>query len=298
MRALSLAVGAALVGAAIAAAPLPAQDPQSPVFRSGTKVVSLFATATDNGRLVPDLVKDDFEVLDNGKPQTLTVFSNEVLPITVVVMLDTSGSMTGNMDTLKGGAEQFFLRLLKGDRARLGAFNDKVQFVSPLTGNRDTLIESIQQVDFGYPTRLYDAIGMSLDELKGIEGRRIVLVFTDGNDTASRMRFGTVLDRAETEEVMVYAIGLQSETVVNGMRSRSRPDRSLKTLAERTGGGYFELSRADQMTSTFTRVAQELHSQYLLGFSPENRDGKTHKLEVRVKKPGMTVRARKSYVAS
>jgi Ca-activated chloride channel homolog len=284
--------------AALAVVPLLAQDPQNPVFRSGTKVVSLYATVTDNGRLVPDLAREDFEVLDNGKPQPLAVFSNEVLPITVIVMLDTSGSMTANLDTLKAGAEQFFLRLLKEDRGRLGAFNDKIQFVSPLTGDRDTLIASLQQVDFGYPTRLYDAIAAGLDELKGLDGRRVVLVFTDGDDTASRMRFGTVLDRAQTEEVMVYAIGLQSDTFVNGQHVRTRPDRSLKKLAEQTGGGFFELSRADQMTSTFTRVAQELHSQYLLGFSPENRDGKTHQLEVRVKKPGMTVRARKSYVAS
>jgi Ca-activated chloride channel homolog len=290
---------AAIAAALLAVVPILAQDPQAPVFKSGTKVVSLFATVTDNGRLVPDLEREDFEVLDNGKPQALTVFGSEVLPITVVVMLDTSGSMTGNIGMLKAGAEQFFLRLLKGDRGRLGSFNDKIQFVSPLTGDRDTLISSVQDVDFGYPTRLYDAIAVGLDEVKGIEGRRIVLVFTDGDDTSSRTRFGTVLDRAQVEEVMVYAIGLSSEMIgPGGQRMRTRPSRSLKTLAEQTGGGYFELSRADQMTTTFTRVAQELHSQYLLGFSPENRDGKTHKLDVRVKKPGMTARARKSYVAS
>ena len=285
--------------ALLAVVPLLAQDTQTPVFRSGTKVVSLYATVTEGGgRLVPDLAREDFEVLDDGKPQELTVFSSEVLPITVVVMLDTSGSMTGNLNVLKAGAEQFFLRLLRKDRARLGCFNDKIQFVSPMTGDRDALIASVQEVDFGYPTRLYDAIAVGLDELKGIEGRRVVLVFTDGADTASRIGFNTVLDRAQVEEVMVYAIGLASETVINGQRSRTRPDRSLKKLAEQTGGGYFELSRADQMTTTFTRVAQELHSQYLLGFPLGNRDGKTHKLDVRVKKPGMTARARKSYVAS
>jgi len=115
---------------------------------------------------VPDLAREDFAVFDDGKPQELTVFSNEVLPITVVVMLDTSGSMTGNMNVLKAGAEQFFLRLLRKDRARLGCFNDKIQFVSPMTGDRDELIASVQEVDFGYPTRLYDAIGAGLDELK------------------------------------------------------------------------------------------------------------------------------------
>jgi VWFA-related protein len=112
------------------------------------------------------------------------------------------------------------------------------------------------------------------------------------------MRFGTVLDRAQVDEVMVYAIGLAGEIIAYGRPTRTRPDSSLKKLAAETGGGYFELSRADQLTSTFTRVALELHSQYVLGFTPQSRDGKTHKLDVRVKKPGMTARARKSYVAS
>jgi Ca-activated chloride channel homolog len=293
----SAARALALAALVLAVVPVLAQV-QAPTYRSGTKVVSLYTTVTEAGRLVPGLTRDDFEILDNGKPQPLTVFSNEVLPITVVVMLDTSGSMTGNIDTLKAGAEQFLLRLLKGDRARVGDFNDKIQMVSPLTGDRDELIASLSDIDFGYPTRLYDAIAEGLNELQDIEGRKVVLVFTDGDDTASRTRFGTVLDRAQTGEVMVYAIGLQGEDVINGRRVRTRPDRSLKTLAEATGGGYFELSKTDQLMSTFTRVALELHSQYLLGFSAEARDGKTHKLEVRVKRPGMTARARKSYVAS
>jgi Ca-activated chloride channel family protein len=270
---------------------------QQPTFRAGTKVVSLYATVTEAGRLVPGLTREDFEILDNDKPQALTVFSNEVLPITVIVMLDTSGSMTASIGILKAGAEQFLLRLLKGDRARVGDFNDKIQMVSPLSGDRDELIASLGDIDFGYPTRLYDAIAAGLDELREIEGRKVVLVFTDGDDTASRTRFRTVLDRAQTEEVMVYAIGLQGDDVINGRHIRTRPDRSLKTLAGETGGGYFELSKTDQLTSTFTRVALELHSQYLLGFSQESRDGKTHKLEVRVRKAGMTARARKSYVA-
>jgi Ca-activated chloride channel homolog len=294
-----LTVVAVTAGAALLAAiPILAEHQQAPLFRSGTKVVSLYATVTEVGRLVPGLVKEDFEVLDNDKLQTLSVFSNEVLPITVVVMLDTSGSMTANIGTLKAGAEQFFLRLLKNDRARLGAFNDKIQLVSPMTGDRDDLIGSLQNVDFGYPTRLYDAIATGLDELKDVEGRKVVLVFTDGDDTASRTRFGTVLDRAQTEEVMVYAIGLQGDDYVNGRPVRTRPDRSLKKLAEETGGGYFELTKTSQLTSTFTRVAQELHSQYLLGFNADTRDGKPHKIEVRVKRPGMIARARRSYVAS
>lgn len=288
-----------VLAAGLAVVPLLAQDVQTPTFRAGTKAVSLYATVTEGGRLVPGLSREDFEILDDGKPQPLTVFSADILPITVVVMLDTSGSMTGNIEMLKAGAEQFFLRLFKGDRARLGAFNDKIQWVSPLSGSRDELIASLPQVDYGNGTRLYDALGASLEELVGVEGRKLILVFTDGDDTQSRMRFGTVLDRAQVDEIMVYAIGLAGEAPGYGGRpTRTRPAPSLKRLAAETGGGYFELSHADQLTSTFTRVALELHSQYVLGFTPQSRDGKTHKLEVRVKKPGMIARARKSYVAS
>jgi Ca-activated chloride channel family protein len=290
------AVAAALLAAAV---PLFAHGQQQPpTFRAGTKVVSMYATVTEEGRLVPGLTREDFEILDDDKPQQVTIFSNEVQPITVIVMLDTSGSMTGNMEVLREGAEQFFIRLLRNDRARVGDFNDKIQMLCPLTGDRDELVSALRDIDFGYPTRLYDAIAEGLDDLKGIEGRRIVLVFTDGDDTYSKTRFGTVLDRAQLEEVMVYAIGLQGTDYINGRMMRTQPDRSLKKLAEETGGGYFELRGTDRLTSTFTRVSEELHSQYLLGFSPESHDGKVHKLEVRVKRPGMKARARKSYVAS
>ena len=111
------------------------------------------------------------------------------------------------------------------------------------------------------------------------------------------MRLGAVTDRARAEEVMVYAIGLESE-YFNGQRVvRSKPDGGLKKLAEETGGGYFELQKTSDLDSTFTRVAQELHSQYVVGFAPTLLDGRVHKLALRVKRPGMTARARRSYLA-
>ncbi len=134
-----------VLAAGLVVVPLLAQDIQTPTFRAGTKTVSLYATVTEGGRLVPGLSREDFEILDDGEPQALTVFSAEILPITVIVMLDTSGSMTSNIETLKAGAEQFFLRLFKGDQARLGAFNDKIQWASQRSGNRDELIASLQR---------------------------------------------------------------------------------------------------------------------------------------------------------
>jgi Ca-activated chloride channel family protein len=293
-----VAVAIACAGSAIVIAQTPAAQQPPPTFRSGTQIVSLFVTVSDaQKRLVPDLTKDDFEVFDNEKPQPLVFFQNEIQPISVVVMLDTSGSMTGTISLLRAAAEQFLIRLLPEDKGRVGAFNDKIQFSSRFTSDRDELVGDVKDLDYGNGTRLWDAVAASLDELKGIEGRRVILVFTDGDDTESHTRLGTVIDRARADEVMIYAIGLESN-YFNGQRMvRSKPDNGLRRISDETGGGYFELQKTADLAPTFTRVAQELHSQYVLGFTPTLLDGKVHKLAVRMKQSGMTARARRSYLA-
>lgn len=281
----------------------PQQPPPQPgaTFKAGTQVVSLFVTVADaTRRLVSGLTQEDFEIFDNEKPQPISFFQNEVQPITVIVMLDTSGSMTLTLDLLRQGAEQFLIRLLPEDKGRVGAFNDKIQFSSSFTSNRDQLITDVKNLDYGNGTRLWDAIGASLDELKGVEGRRVVLVFTDGDDTSSRIGLGTVIDRARADEVMVYAIGLESHYIggPNGQMVHTKPDGGLRKIADETGGGYFELKKATELGSTFTKVAQELHSQYVIGFAPTLLDNKVHKLAVKLKQPGLTARARRSYLAA
>ena len=272
---------------------------QQPSFKSGTQLVSIFTTVVDaEKRLVPSLTQDDFEILDNDKLQSIAFFNNEIQPITVMVMLDTSLSMTGSIGLLRQAAEQFVLRLLPADKGRIGAFNDKIQMSARFTSDRDELVGDIKEIDYGNGTKLWEAIAASLDELKGIEGRRVILVFTDGDDTASNVSLGTVIDRARAEDVMVYAIGLESN-YFNGQRMiRTQPDRGLKRIADETGGGYFELKKTSDLAPTFTRIAQELHSQYVLGFTPTQFDNRVHKLTVRVKQAGMTARARKSYLAA
>jgi Ca-activated chloride channel family protein len=277
--------------------------PTGAQIKVGTQTVPLYVTVMDGAkRLVPDLVQEDFEVYDNAKLQTLTNFDNKVTPITVVVMLDTSGSMTLSLDRVKQAAEQFLLRMLPEDKGKVGAFNDKIEVKPqsglPFTNNRDQLIRYLQDLDFGYPTRLYDAVDYSINELKAADGRKVVLVFTDGEDTGSRMSSGDVTERSRIDEVMVYSVGLENEYLNGNQRVRTSPDRGLRRLSDETGGGFFMLKLKDDLGSTFTRIAQELHSQYVMGFSPESLDNKIHKLEVRIKKPGMTARARKSYVAA
>jgi len=291
----TLAVGACAL--ALLAVPTGAQ------IRVSTQTVPLYVTVMDGARrLVPDLAEEDFEIYDNGKLQKLTNFDNKATPISVVVMLDTSGSMTLALDLVKQAAEQFLIRLLPEDKGKIGAFNDKIEVKPaaglPFTNNRDQLIRALGDLDFGYPTRLYDAVDFGINELKNADGRKVVLVFTDGEDTASRMSSGDVTERSRIEEVMVYSVGMENEYMNGNQRVRTSPDRGLRRLSDETGGGFFMLKKKDELGSTFTRIAQELHSQYVMGFTPETLDNKIHKLEVRLKKPGMTARARRSYVAA
>jgi Ca-activated chloride channel family protein len=273
---------------------------QQATFKSGTSIVPVLTTVTDSqGRLVPNLELEDFTILDNGKPQPITLFQNETQPFTVVVMLDFSFSMTTHLELLKQASEQFILRMLPADKGQVGAFSDKIQFSGEFTSDRDDLVAALRDLQFGNPTRLYDAIDASIDELKDVEGRKIVLVFTDGDDTASRKGMGDTLDKAKETETMIYAIGLESEfPIAPGRMQRTRPDRGLRKLADETGGGYFELKKTAELAPTFTRVAQELHSLYTIGFNPPLLDNKEHRLEVRMKKAGQVGRARKSYIAS
>ncbi len=272
---------------------------QQPTFRSGSRVVPSFVTVTDvNNRLVTDLSREDFEILDNNRPQEVTIFDNEVRPFTAVVMLDTSISMTDRLKDLYAGAEQFLLRLLPQDKAMVGAFNDKIEFVTGFTGDRNSLVSALKHLDFGNQTRLYDAVHASLDQFEKVEGRKVILLFTDGADFGSRLGSGKALERARAGEVMIYGIGLETEFFNGQSVVRSKPDSILNRFANETGGGFFDLKKDADLGSSFTRIAQELRSQYLLGFSPAALDGKVHKLEVLVKRPGLKARSRRSYVAT
>jgi VWFA-related protein len=292
------------------------QTPQQPPIRSGARTVAVYATVTDkDGRLVPDLGREAFEVRDNGKPQPLTVFSNEIQPITIVMMLDRSGSMRGNVGLVEKAAAEFIRRLRPEDKARIGTFAERIEIEpAEFTNDQRQLLDILQsEVPVRGPTPLWNAVNMALDELRGQDGRKVVLIFSDGGD--SPMNFGKtnksimdVMRGAQQDDVMVYAIGL-SQTVIQrpsggggigamtGSMTMARPDPGLATVADDTGGGYFELTRADDLASTFARVAEELRHQYALGFEPPKLDDKMHDLDVRINGRGMKVRARKEYFA-
>lgn len=290
---------------------------QQPVFRGGSDVVRVFATVTDrDGRLVTTLTRDHFEVRDEGKPQPITQFDNTPQPIRLIVMLDVSGSMEGNLPLLRGAAAQLFGRLRKGDVARVGAFGHEVTISPSFTDDRDELAAALPAaIAPDAPTPLWRAMDQALDAFGEADDRReVILVLSDGKDSGPvsfRQRPASqveVIDRARRDEVMIYAIGMRSRGRHSMPPGLGRgglqaaliadlPDPGLARVAEETGGGYTEIRFGQDLGAAFAAVADELHAQYLLGFAPPKRDGKVHDINVRVTQDGLKPRARKSYVA-
>src|SRR5687768_12283810 len=289
---------------------------QQPVFRGRGDAVRVFATVTDrDGRLVTTLTQDDFEIRDEGKPQPITLFDNTPQPIRLVVMLDVSGSMEGNLPLLRAAAEQLFARLRPGDVARVGTFGHEIVISHAFTRDAGELrIALPRSIAPDAPTPLWRAIDEAL-AVFGDEGeeRRVILVLSDGKDSGPisfRQRYVSqveVIDRARDDDVMVYAIGMRSRGRptqpgigpggLMAALTADLPDPGLARVAEETGGGYTEIRFGQDLGAAFAQVADELHSQYLLGFAPSVRDGKNHDLDVRVQGRGLKPRARKSYVA-
>jgi VWFA-related protein len=319
---------ALLVAVATAvAAPAPQMPVQGPTFRSRADLVSLFATVTDGqDQLVPNLPQEAFEVYDNGKRQSITLFSREVQPVSVVLLLDRSGSMADDWDLVRHAAGEFVIRMLPGDKARIGQFSDQI-IIAPehFTDDRaelERVLHTEPQAIGASP--IWTATDRAVTVLLSQGGRRVVLLMTDGQDSPAPGQVRTdvkdVMYRAQYDEIMVYTIGF-STTAMNLTRSRYptpgrrgnpftggggslhmetktvKPDPLLKALADESGGRYFALDPEVNLGSLFTRIADELHRQYWLGFVPTKLDGDVHKLEVKVKPSGLNVRARKSYVA-
>jgi Ca-activated chloride channel family protein len=289
---------------------------QQPIFRGASDVVRVFATVTDgDGRLVPGLERDVFEVRDEGKPQPITIFDNSPQPIRLIVMLDVSGSMEGNLPLLRSAAEELFSRLRRGDGARVGTFGRDITISPAFTRDPQELRHALPTgIAPDAPTPLWRAIDDAVSAFgEESEERRVVLVLSDGKDSGPigfRQRYvsqGEVIDRARAEDVMVYGIGMRSRGQrqapgigPGGLQAAllaDLPDPGLARVAEESGGGYTEIRLGEDLGAAFARVADELHSQYLIGFAPPRRDGKTHDVEVRVTGRGLKARAKKSYVA-
>jgi Ca-activated chloride channel family protein len=290
---------------------------QQPVFRGTGDVVRVFVTVTDrDGRLITMLTREDFEIRDEGKPQPVTQFDNTPQPIRLVVMLDVSGSMHGNLPLLRDAATQLFARLRPDDVARVGAFGHEVTISPSFTRDPNELRAALpDDIASDAPTPLWRAIDKAMAAFGDAGDQRpVILVLSDGKDSGMvsfrerPVSQAEVIDRARREDVMIYAIGMRSRGArptmpgigrggLQAMLMADMPDPGLARVAQETGGGYTEIRFGQDLGAAFTAVADELHSQYLLGFAPPKRDGRSHTIEVRVTKGGLKPRARKSYVA-
>jgi VWFA-related protein len=289
-RSLSLAVlAAALVAIGVSAR----QAPQEGRFRTSVDTVSIYATVSDaDGRLVPDLAKDAFTVLDNGVPAEITFFSSDIQPITVVILLDMSGSMFSRFIRLRSSTQSFVDALSPQDRARIGTFGEEIAISPHLTSDKQVLRRVLR--DELWPlgsTPIWNALDAAMTSLASESGRRVVLAITDGRNMCEMPRClkpGDVERRAVREGFMLYAIGMDGTGL----------DGEIIEIAAETGGGHFALPVGADLTATFARVADELRRQYVLGISPTVLDGKLHRVDVRVTHPGMKVRARRNYLAA
>lgn len=223
--------------------------------------------------------------------------------------------MEGNLQLLRAGADQLFGRLLPDDVARVGMFGHDVTISPTFTSDRSELRRALpDDIAQDAPTPLWRGIDTALDALReGGDERAVIVVLSDGKDTDSLtmtrpVSQSQVIDRARQEDVMIYAIGMRSRGqrapmtgvgagALQAMLMADWPDPGLARVAEETGGGYIEIRPGQDLGDAFAAVADELHTQYLLGFAPPKRDGKVHDVSVRVAKSGTKARARKSYVA-
>jgi Ca-activated chloride channel homolog len=294
-------------------------DAAASIFRGTRDAVRVFATVTDrDGRLSTTLTQQDFEVRDEGKPQPIIQFDNTPQPIRLIVMLDVSGSMEGNVPLLRAAGAQLFSRLSKEDVARIGTFGNEVTISPAFTNDTRELTAALPTMIMpDAPTPLWRAI----DQAMGVFGeeddrRKVILVLSDGKDSGPisfRERPSSqadVIDRARRDDVMIYAIGMRSRPRqrsippggmgpggLQAMLVADLPDSGLARVAEETGGGYIEIRYGQDLGAAFAGVADELHTQYLLAFAPPKRDGKVHEVSVRVTPGGLRTRAKKTYVA-
>jgi len=278
---------------------------QQPSFRAGVDIVSLNVTVTDAAtHYITDLDEADFLVFEDGIKQNVTFFSRRQSPIALSLLLDSSASMEDKLPTLQTAATNFVKRLKTNDMAQVIDFDSRVEIRQGFTGNQGELDTAISQLAAGGSTSLHNAIYIALKELRKVRAvneedvrRQALIVFSDGEDTSSLVSFDEVLDLAKRSETSIYTIALRgSDVQAKGFREA---EFVMRTLAQETGGRSFFPARIDDLNGVYTQIADELASQYTLGYTSANprRDGAWRRIVVQVSRPNVTPRTKKGYYA-
>ena len=289
------------------AAPSSQQPPprQQPAFRAGVDIVSLNVTVIDGqNRYVTDLDQTDFSVFEDGVKQDLTFFNRRQQPIALSLLLDSSASMEDKLDTLQTAAVNFVRRLKPTDLAQIVDFDSRVEVRQGFTGDQKQLETAIFQTASGGSTSLHNAIYIALKELRKVKAaseedvrRQAIIVFSDGEDTSSLVSFEEVLDLAKRSETSIYTIALRgADTQTRGFREA---EFVLRQLAQETGGRSFFPVKVEDLNTVYGQIADELASQYTLGYTSRNsrRDGAWRRVIVQVMKPNLTPRTKRGYYA-
>lgn len=291
-----------LVGAAAVAGLSAAQRPQ---FRSTVDIVSLNVTVVDGANhYVTDLDQPDFSVFEDGAKQEITFFTRRQQSIALSLLLDSSASMEDKLPTLQTAATNFVKRLKPNDLAQIIDFDSRVSIRQAFTSDQAQLASAILQTVSGGSTSLHNAIYVSLKELGKIKAqndedvrRQALIVFSDGEDTSSLVSFEEVLDLAKRSETSIYTIALRgNDSSTRGFREA---EFVMRQLAQETGGRAFFPAKIEDLNGVYAQIADELASQYTVGYSSKNSraDGAFRRIVVQVARPNVTARTKRGYYA-
>jgi Ca-activated chloride channel family protein len=297
----AVAVPALLLAAAAVAVGAAEYDQR---FRGGVELVSLTVTVNEGTRYVTDLEEADFEVFEDGVKQPVTFFTRLQQPIALAVLLDTSASMEGKLSTAQEAAIGFARRLRKTDVMEVIEFDSQVNIVQEFTNEVALLEKAIQSTRPNGSTSLYNAIYISLKNLKRNRAktpdeirREAIVVLSDGDDTSSLIEYEEVLDLAKRSETAIYAIGLRQGN--EARREFKEAEFVLRQLSQETGGRVFFPTSATELPRIYEQIAEELSSQYAIAYTSKNtqRNGAWRRIAIRVARPGLTARTRQGYYA-
>jgi VWFA-related protein len=271
--------------------PLAAQTPRPPTFGVGIEVINLTITVTDGrSRFVTDLAEADFSVFEDGVKQDLSLFTHEDLPISLALMLDTSASMDEKLPQARAAALRLVKTLRAQDLAEVMQFNDRATVLQDFTADFALLEGAVNRTTAQGPTALHNALYIALKDLSkqktaGELRRRAIILLSDGEDTASLVSDEQVMELARKTEIAVYAIAIRSNRPADRARQAfSQAAHLLTTLARDTGGQVFFPASISELDGVYDKIAEELRTQYSLGYVSANkrRDGKWRRIVVRV----------------
>jgi Ca-activated chloride channel family protein len=276
-------------------------SPEQPTFRAGIDLVTFGVTAVDRrGNLVTDLRREEFQLVEDGQPQAITHFTrglgdDEGPAAHLGLMLDTSGSMERDLKLARSAAIRFLNLLPEAEDITLVDFDTEVRITRYPQRDFARLVERIRMRKPGGWTALYDALGVYLDGASRQSGRTILVMYTDGADSRSQLRFGDLMDLLKASQVTVYAVGLVERTG----RMRMEVTMRLQQMVEATGGQAFFPSSLDDLDESYGRVLAEISAQYQLGYTSTNAalDGSWREVEIKVLRPDVRLRSRKGYFA-